>query len=803
MSNFTPRAQAVIAKAKETAKFYKHEEADLIHVFAAFIESCGEYAGQISEALVKFGINFPILNEETKTFLKEGYRSSKTKETNLKTLCKAADALSKKYDHKYVGVEHLFVCLFDIEDQQFIEFVSKIQKLEKVVDYLEKSLEEGDVFNLEERQQNNDESVELSKKFLTANSICLNSQVAEGKIPKLYVNNKLIQQLSEILCRKNKNNPLIIGEAGVGKTALVESLAQCIVEKKCSDFLALKQIYALDVPMIVAGCKYRGEFEEKIKNILKEAAQDPNVVLFIDEIHTIIGAGNPENGMDVANILKPYLARGDISCIGATTFDEYRKTIADDPALNRRFQCVKIEEPSKQETIDLLKNIKTSYEEFHCVEFSDEMIAYAVEVSEKNVSGRFPDKALDLLDQTGASVKLDLFKKSADMIAIEDKLKGLIDKYTKNPTGKTLTSIESLLKKYQNESIKLVARWQNNKYQITKLDILKTVSNKINVPLEDLQQQDFEKLLRLKSELTEQVVGQKDQCEQIYKTLLRAKAGFRNIDKPVASFMLAGPSGVGKTLTAKIIAEKMFPSKNCFVYLDMSEYADKTALNKLIGSNAGYVGYERGGVLTERVRKNPHCIVLFDEIHKADAEVISCAMQILEEGKITDSYGNIVDFSNAIVVFTAAAEPETLANSMGFAAPSTILAKNDFSKQLKSIFPNDFLSRIDEIVSFDNLNEVSVKEIFFKQTNKFCAELKNRGVDAVIEDGVVEFLQKKADYRSFGARQVAKIIEKYLQIVAAEHLLQNTEDKNIGFLISDGQIKCKSICEQPRLSCPS
>ena len=786
--NLTPRAQKLVKEAHNLASEMKHEFINHLHFFASFFALKNN---QIQEAFENFEIETEQVEAESIIVLAKEYekqfpqnarqKNQYTKSIlseSSKNLFKLAKELSVKYDHKYIGLEHLFLSLFE-EPDDFLKSFLETQNInfEKIIDYVERILEEDDLINSSTTEEVNSPTpprFNTNKyKLLNSCSINLNEQVLAGKINNLHINKDLIKKISEILCRKNKNNPLIVGEAGVGKTALVESLAQAIVNSECSDFLLMKNIYALDVAMIVAGCKYRGEFEEKIKNILKEVANDPFVILFIDEIHTIIGAGNPQNGMDTANILKPYLARGEISCIGATTFDEYKKTIADDPALSRRFQTIKLEEPTKDKVFDLITNVKNTYEDYHVISFSDEIIKFTIDIAEKYIEGRFPDKALDIIDQVGAKMKLKNFAKTPEMLKLEEKVNKLFSEKEENAKNEEL--IKSLLLKYQKATEKMVNKWKNKKYQICEKDILEVVSDKTNIPLEDLERKDSEKILNLKDQLKNKIVGQSYQIEQIYKCLLRAKAGFRDEKKPIASMLFAGSTGVGKTMTAKILANNLFPNKNNFIFIDLSEYTDKTAVNKLIGSSPGYIGYDKGGVLTEKVKRNPYSLILFDEIQKADEDVLFLLLQILEEGKISDSSGKIIDFSNTIIVFTTnVGNQEVIAPKIGFnkQAPSG----QNIITSVRKYFPPDFLNRIDEIIAFDALKEEHVNAIVTKELEKLKNDLSNKNIEISFDEKINEYIMSKIQFDNFGGRQIIKTIQRELQTLIAEKML---EDKKI------------------------
>ena len=794
--NLTPRAQKLIKEAYKIAVDLKHTEITHLHLFISFLNL---KQSQIEEAFGNFGIDSLKIKNGALSFLKQNVTSQKKATTKpllsqeITNVFKCAKSISSKFDHKYIGLEHVFISLFEVPDQTFEAFLIDFDySFVKVVDYIEQKLEEDDMLPIAEEDISVTNQAKQSfdiKKYKVLNTYAnnLNIQVVNGKINNLHLNKDLIQKISEVLCRKNKNNPLIVGEAGVGKTALVESLAQAIVKGEASDLLSLKQIYSLDIPMMIAGCKFRGEFEEKIKNLLKEITDDPYVILFIDEIHTIIGAGNPENGNDVANILKPYLARGEISCIGATTFDEYKKTISDDPALSRRFQIIKIEEPNKEQTFNLIKNIKNGYENFHIIDFTDDVLRFTINSAEKYIEGRFPDKALDIIDQVGAKVKLKNFVKSPEMIKIEKKLSKFVDSNKQTVEKKKIASLEELLGEYEESTKKMINNWRNNKYQVTNADILEVISDKTNIPIDDLKLQDFDKVKLLKTKLKEQVFGQDNQIELIYKSLIRAKAGFRNLNKPICSMLYAGPTGVGKTMTAKIIAETLFINKNNFITIDMSEYTDKSAVNKLVGSSPGYIGFDKGGVLTEKVRKNPYSLILFDEIQKADEDVLYSLLQILEEGKITDSSGKTVDFSNTMIVMTTNVGAEVVNHSsIGFGKQKA--GKSDVLSSIKKHFPPDLLNRIDEIIIFDSLEQEQIKLIIDKELQSFKSDLIERNVVIKYSSEVTDFIFNKIQFNNFGARQVIKTIQRELQTQVAERMLDSDKKLNLEISIKDNNI---------------
>ena len=800
--NLTPRAQKLIKEAHKIATDLKYHQLNNVHLLLAFLKIPNN---QILDAFDQFEISYERVEKAclftlNKSKLKDSQSSSKSKLSPIsRKVFSSAKQLSNKYDHKYIGLEHIFLSLFKETDIFLRDVISNLQiNYDAIFDYVERKLEESGLLpsSIYEEEDEDEEDQDQKKsqfnpknyKFLNEYAINLNSQVIQGKISSLHVNKPLIKKISEVLCRKNKNNPLIVGEAGVGKTALVESLAQAIAEGECSDFLVMKHIYNLDIPMIIAGCKYRGEFEEKIKNILKEIVNDPFIVLFIDEIHTIIGAGNPENGMDVANILKPYLARGEVSCIGATTFDEYKRTIQGDPALSRRFQMIKMEEPTKKEVFQLIKNIKDSYEDFHLMNFSNETIKFTIDVADKYLEGRFPDKALDIIDQVGAKTKLKNFTKTPEMTSIEEKIKDLSLKQDKLAKNIFLKRMNSLIKKYQTVTQKLFNKWKDSRYRIKQADILEVVSDKTNIPISDLKKQDSKKIKDLRDSLKTEVLGQTDQIDQIYKCLLRAKAGFRNDKKPVSSLLLAGPTGVGKTMTAKIIANNLFSNKNNFIFLDLTEYTDQTAVNKLIGSSPGYIGYGKGGILTEKVSRNPYSLILFDEIQKAHKDVIYLLLQILEEGKISDSSGKEVDFSSSIVVMTTNIGSDVATSpAIGFNKENSNIS-NDIVSSVKKHFPADLLNRIDEIVPFNPLKEEQIKRIIVKNLDAFKNEMESKNISLNYSNKILDYVYKKIQFNNFGARQVLKTLQREIQTLVAEKILDNPKTSELKMCVKNNKI---------------
>jgi ATP-dependent Clp protease ATP-binding subunit ClpC len=800
-TNFTPRLKKVLKESEALAT------GNIVGSLHLLISSLEVKQAQIEQLLLDCEINSSLLAGVARDYLKKCKLKKQSKLTFTKDHREAlslAKALADQLLHEYVGIEHLFLALLKSQDPFLNNFYTQIQfPTKSVSDRLISSLKNNDLELQSVPALSGPQSFAQPKAFLSQFSINLNSQVLNGKIGKLHIDKDLISKISEILCRKNKCNPLLIGEAGVGKSALVEALAQAIVFGQISDFLAGKQIHLLDTSLMIAGCKLRGQFEERLKGVLKEAIEDHNVILFIDEIHTIIGAGNNEGGLDLANIIKPYLARGELCCIGATTFDEYKTTIATDPALTRRFQILKIEEPDKEQVKRLISNSMESFEEFHYFSCEEDVLDFLIEVSDKHIEGRFPDKAFDLLDQAGSKVKLRLFEKTEKMKLAEKKME---KSFLENPSkGDALSpEQEKILQTYQKEALKLIVKLKTKKYKLTKDDILQVVADKTGVALDQLNRTDAEKLNTIKKSLENQVVGQDNAIERIYKTLLRSKAGLNSPSRPIASLLFVGPSGVGKTFLAKKMAENLFlKGRNHFVSLDMSEYSDGSAVAKLVGSATGYIGHEKGGVLTEAVKRVAHSVILFDGIQNADPSVHNLLLQILEQGKLTDSFGKVANFTNTVIIVTTDVGCENLSGSspkIGFGPPSAVEGgDSEVMAGLKKHFQVDFLNRIDDVLVLRPLDEKSLRLIIKKDLNNLKDIAESQGIGLTYDDKVVQFVFSKIDSAKFGARQIKKTIQREIESTLAEKMLENEKcEKNLEINVEDNNISVRYITDQQK-----
>ncbi len=593
-----------------------------------------------------------------------------------------------------------------------------------------------------------------------------------------------LERVVQVLCRRRKNNPILIGEPGVGKTAIVEGLAQMIVKNDVPVFLKGKRIISLDISLIVAGTKYRGQFEERLKKILKELKENDEFIVFIDEIHTLVGAGSAEGSLDAANILKPALSRSEIQCIGATTPADYRKYIEKDRALERRFQAIMVRQPTEEETIEIIKGIKRRYEEFHNVSYRDEAIKVAVYLSNRYITDRFlPDKAIDIIDEAGARVKLKneehLHKGFFDTYLKIREIKEKIDKLRK--IGGMVEEIMEL-KQEESKLLELLPenyyRDENLKVSVSKEDIEDVVSSWTGIPISEIKEEEAQKLLRMEEELHKYIVSQDEAISAVSRAIRRSRAGIKSPKRPVGSFLFLGPTGVGKTELAKRLTQFLFGSEKNLIRFDMSEFMEKFSVSKLIGSPPGYVGYEEGGQLTELVKRNPYCVILFDEIEKAHPEVFNLLLQVFEEGELTDAFGNRVDFRNTIIIMTSniGARYIQKGGGLGFKVDE----KSDQSKikslimgEVKKLFRPEFINRIDEILIFDPLTDEDLKKIIDLLIDELNENLKNQDIKIELTEKVKNFIvESTCKDRSFGARPLRRAIQKHIEDVVSDLIIE-------------------------------
>ena len=637
----------------------------------------------------------------------------------------------------------------------------------------------------------------------------LTKAAAEGKLDPIIGRDREIYRICQILARRKKNNPIILGDPGVGKTAIVEAIAQRIVSKKVARVLLNKRVISLNMTTIVAGTKYRGEFEERMKNIVEELKMSTDVIVFIDEIHTIVGAGGVSGALDASNILKPALARGSVQCIGATTLDEYRESIEEDGALTRRFQEVFIDAPTVEESIEILTRIKDKYEEHHSVEYTAEAIEACVRMSERYIKSReLPDKAIDLLDEAGArthllEVKVPAAIKKLELLAenAKEEKKNAVEKQDYEIAATKRDEQINLEARVQQEIHKWESTLKTKKRQVTIDDIAETVSMQTGIPVTRLGADDMRMIKNMATYIKESIIGQDAAVEALAKVIKRSRTGVATSKQPTGSFMFLGPTGVGKTETVKALAEYMFGDTDAMIRIDMSEYQEKFNVSRLIGSPPGYVGHEDGGQLTEAVRRKPYSVVLFDEVEKAHPDIFNTLLQVLDEGRLTDSSGRVVDFTNTIIVLTSNVGARKLADfgtGIGFSTPSSMLQEQSkmdgiIKKELKNKFSPEFLNRLDDIIVFDQLASEDVIKIVDIELNKFIERMERQGYTFKFNKTTKEFLAKEGYDPAYGARPIKRAIQRYVEDAVADSILDGYLKEGKSYTVSKDKSANKLI----------
>ena len=628
----------------------------------------------------------------------------------------------------------------------------------------------------------------------------------EGKIDPIIGRDKEVKRIAQILSRKKKNNAVIVGDAGVGKTAIVEKLALMIQKGECPTVLLDKRIMSLDLTSLVAGTKYRGQFEERIKAILTELQDAPNVIIFIDELHTMVGAGNASGAMDAANIMKPALARGEMQCIGATTFDEYKKHIEKDGALSRRFQKVILKEPTLSETIEILKNLQDSYEKFHKVVFEENVIETAVKLSGRYITDRqFPDKAIDVLDELGSEKRvtstipesIEKLKKEADEVK-ERKLQVVKNQDYEN-AAKLRDEEKKILNKLESEKKKWFENQKDNRIPVTVDDVYSVISEMTGVPISKMDAKETQNLLNMEKTLSAKVIGQDEAITSISKAIRRNRVGIKDVNKPIGSFIFLGSTGVGKTFLAKSLAENLFGDPNKIIRVDMSEFMERHNVSRLIGSPPGYVGHEEGGQLTEKVKNNPFSVILFDEIEKAHKDVFNILLQILDEGHLTDSFGRKVNFTNCLIIMTSnvgAKKVSEFGGGVGFTTSSSETQKYEvrksmIQKSLKQQFNPEFLNRIDDIVLFNPLGSEVLRKIIYVEIDKLNSRLVEKGYKVTFDESVINQIYELNTQEEYGARPLKRIIQNLCEDFLSEEILRGNivENEELSLIFENSELK--------------
>ena len=735
----------------------------------------------------------------------------------LKKILENSYIEAKKLDSNYISTEHMLVGLLDEDDSIAKRLLIELNiNLNKIYDDIARILNEfendykigtSDNYNSNKQIGNTNNK---SKNGLNEYGINLNQKVKKGLIDPVIGREEETNMLIEVLLRKTKNNPCLVGEPGVGKTAIVEGLAQKIVQGKVPSMLKDKIIYVLDISLIIAGAKYRGDFEERIKRCISEAKDNKNIILFIDEIHTIVGAGSAEGAIDAANILKPVLARGEIQLVGATTIKEYRKYIEKDKALERRFEKVIVEEPNEEETINILKGIRDKFEAHHYLKITDEAIKEAVTLSEKYMQDRFlPDKAIDLIDEACSMINLENLNKPEHLSEIEEDLEKVkiekkeainIEEYIK--AAKIKEGENKLLEVLDEEENKWNKKRIKEVLEVKKEHIEKVVSRKLKIPINKLNQNEKTKLVNLEKNLNKEIIGQEDVIKNVVNMIKRKMVKFENKQRPIASFLFLGTSGIGKTELAKVLGKNLFDFKDSVIRLDMSEYMEKVDISKLLGAAPGYVGYEEGSILIEKVRKRPYSIVLFDEIEKAHPDIMNCLLQILEEGELTDNQGRKAYFKNTIIILTSNIGVNEILNkkTLGFNSLKedelniSNKFKVDILNKVNDILKPEITNRIDDIIVFNNLNKEDILKIIDINLNKLAVGFKEENYFIEIDNNVNCFLLKKIEEAEgikksneintvYNARNVRKSISKYIESFLAENIIEENIVKDEEYIL--------------------
>ncbi len=783
---FTPRARQVILLARKEADRFNHNYIGTEHILLGMVK-LGE--GVALAVLREMGVDFETLWREVERAVGSGPETKVIGEVPLTVKARRVIELSlaeaKNLKHSYIGTEHLLLGL--IKEGEGVAA--------QVLNNLGVDLEETRkriLIKLKADYSPSAQKAAAGKKKATKTPALnafgrdLTELARTGKLDPIIGREITIERVSQILCRRTKNNPVLIGEAGVGKTAIVEGIAQKIVAGEVPEILREKKLITLDLVLMVAGTKYRGQFEERMKAVMDEIRRTKNVLLFIDELHTIVGAGGAEGAMDASNILKPALSRGEIQCIGATTLNEYRKYIEKDAALERRFQVIRVEPNTVQESIEILKGLRKKYEEHHNAVISDEAITAAAEMSDRYLPGRYlPDKALDLIDEAAARVRIEVMTRPPKLNKIEEKVKKLSKRKeaaVKKQNFEQAAKLRDAEKKAQERWDTELAKWKKTgavrKVTVGEEEVAQILSRWTGIPVSRMEEEETEKLLRMEEEIHRKVVGQHEAIAAISRSLRRSRANLKDPRRPIGSFIFLGPTGVGKTYLARSLAEFMFGQEDALIQLDMSEYMEKFAVSRMVGSPPGYIGYEEGGQLTEQVRRRPYSVVLFDEVEKAHPEVMGILLQILEEGTLTDNWGRAVDFRNTVVIMTSNAGADRLQKegALGFGArgsgPEHKEIKSSVMAELKRIFKPEFLNRVDETIVFHQLSKSDLIKILDIQMKEIGGRLEDRRITLELTGPAKEYLVDKSYDETLGARPLRRSLERYLEDPLAEQILR-------------------------------
>lgn len=819
MKNFTEKANRALELASQKAAEMGHNFLGSEHLLYGLL---AENTGIASKVLKEFNVSKEALSKMIE--LMDGRNDEKITRVEVtarvKNIFELSNAISNQLGTNYVGTEHLLLSLIHQKDNLANRIlrdmgVNTSYLREETMRQMQGMAPLGTSERQEDVSRSKDETPVIDEY-----GDDLTKKASENRLDPVIGRDNEVERIIQILSRRTKNNPVLIGDPGVGKTAIIEGLAQRVINKEVPETLLGKRIVTLEMGSLVAGSKYRGEFEERIQKVVEELKESNNVILFIDEIHTLVGAGATEGSLDAANIMKPALARGEVQVIGATTIDEYRKNIEKDSALERRFQTVMVEEPTIEDTLAILKGLRDKYEAHHKVKITDEALSAAVKLSSRYITDRFlPDKAIDLIDEAASKVRL---RKSTHPDDVRDKekelekLKNEKEEAVANQEFEKAARLRDMEKQIYEELQAEKREWENKtkikEGFVVENDIASIVSAWTKIPVDKMQETESERLLKLESILHERVIGQDEAVVAVSKAIRRARTGIKDAKKPIGSFIFLGPTGVGKTELSKALAEAMFSSEDDIIRLDMSEYMEKHSVSKLIGSPPGYVGYEEGGQLTEKIRRKPYSVILLDEIEKAHPDVFNMLLQILDDGRLTDSQGRTVDFKNTVIIMTSnlGASVSTNTRTMGFdtGAAEEEKEKSEFQKmkekvmkEVKRHFRPEFINRVDDIIVFHALREKDMEAIVGLLVKDLQSRLSDRDIKIKITAPAMKLIQEEGFDREYGARPLKRALQKLVEDEISDRILRGeiTDHNTVDIVKKDGGLDFKVICDkEPR-----
>ncbi|NEU32434.1 ATP-dependent Clp protease ATP-binding subunit [bacterium LRH843] len=798
---FTERAQKVLALAQEEAVRLGHNNIGTEHILLGLIR---EGEGIAAKALIALNLGPDKIQQEVESLIGKGQEGSKTIHytPRAKKVIELSMDEARKLGHSYVGTEHILLGLIREGEGVAARVLNNLGvSLNKARQQVLQLLGSNEVGS--SNQQGGGTS-HANTPTLDSLARDLTAVAREQNLDPVIGRSQEIERVIQVLSRRTKNNPVLIGEPGVGKTAIAEGLALAIIANEVPETLRNKRVMTLDMGTVVAGTKYRGEFEDRLKKVMDEIRQAGNVILFIDELHTLIGAGGAEGAIDASNILKPSLARGELQCIGATTFDEYRKYIEKDAALERRFQPIRVNEPTIEESIQILKGLRDRYEAHHRVTITDEAIDEAVKLSDRYISDRFlPDKAIDLIDEAGSKVRLRSYTAPPNLKELEQRLdetRKEKDAAVQSQEFEKAASLRDSEQRLREELEEMKNEWKKKQGQedteVTVDDIAQVVASWTGIPVSKLAEEETDRLLKMESILHERVVGQEEAVKSISKAIRRARAGLKDPKRPIGSFIFLGPTGVGKTELARAVAETLFGDEDSVIRIDMSEYMEKHSTSRLVGSPPGYVGHEDGGQLTEKVRRKPYSVILLDEIEKAHPDVFNILLQVLEDGRLTDSKGRTVDFRNTAIIMTSNVGASTLRKNkfLGFATEGEGQEYKDMKTkvmdELKRSFRPEFLNRIDELIVFHSLEKKHIREIISLMADQLKSRLAEQGIEFELTEEAKDKITELGYDPEYGARPLRRALQKQVEDRLSEELLKGTISKGQKALIDvkDGEL---------------